>query len=312
MNDQVDILMGTYNGEQYVLEQILSILSQTYPHIHLIIRDDCSTDSTQKILLNLQKEHPNRITLIESTKRLGVKANFSTLMEHSKASYIMLSDQDDIWKPFKVEVTLLKMKELEEQNPTESPLLVYTDLHVVDSNLNTIHPSLWEFSQINPERNQLNHVLVSNVVTGCTLMMNRALLKKSLPIPPESMMHDWWIALVTAVSGKMGIVHESTIKYRQHGRNTVGAHARNLTWILKKIGGVLSNPKSQQKIPQAKAVLNRYSCDLSSKDALTLKVFIDMPNQSFIRKRINMIRYGLLTHGALWNAVLILLGRPYR
>lgn len=312
MNEQIDILMGTYNGAKYLREQIDSILSQTYQQIYLIIRDDGSIDETPQILDEFKAKYSERIMLIASDERLGIKGNFSALMHYSKANYVMLSDQDDVWKPSKAEVTLSKMKELENRSPLNTPLLVYTDLQVVDENLKPKYISFWKSSNLDPMRNHLNQLLVSNVVTGCTTMMNRALLKQALPVPPESMMHDWWLALVASTMGKMGFVPEATILYRQHGQNAVGAQNRNLKWFLKKTIQCWVNPKKEDKIPQAKALLARYGMCSSKSQCTLLNSFIEMPKQSFFRKRYSMIKNDFFTHGPFWNILLLCLGRPYR
>src|SRR2546423_15580504 len=100
---KVDILLATYNGEQFVAEQIDSILQQTYKDIHLFIRDDGSQDSTKAIIQSKQKQYPHKITIIPNHSRLGVVGNFSTLLEFSESFYVMFSDQDDVWLSNKVE-----------------------------------------------------------------------------------------------------------------------------------------------------------------------------------------------------------------
>lgn len=110
----VDILMATYNGEKYISEQLESIIGQDFKDWKLFIRDDGSKDNTIHIIDNYMKKFPDKIELIDNYNRnLGVKLNFGELMKRSKNQYCMFSDQDDVWLPNKISITLNKMKELE-------------------------------------------------------------------------------------------------------------------------------------------------------------------------------------------------------
>ena len=139
-NSKIDILLATYNGEEYLEAQLDSILNQTYSDFRLLISDDCSSDNTQKILKEYEKKD-NRIQLFFQEKNLGVMKNFEFLLKNVKNDYYMFSDQDDIWKQEKIEKSLKKLLE------TNSDL-VYTDLEVVDENLNVTYPSYWKLKGI--------------------------------------------------------------------------------------------------------------------------------------------------------------------
>lgn len=132
MEEKIDILMATYNGEKYLKEQIESILNQTYKNIRLIISDDSSRDSTREILKQYEKD--NRVEVHLQEVNQGYVKNFEYLLKQVKSDIYMLSDQDDVWLPEKVEKTYKKMKE-------EDSILVFGDLEVVNENLETIHQS---------------------------------------------------------------------------------------------------------------------------------------------------------------------------
>ena len=104
MEDRVDILMGTFNGEKHVEEQIHSLLNQTYQNFQLIIGDDASTDRTREIVSKIQKEHPNKIMFLPFSDNVGALNNFTRLAEFAESNYIMFCDQDDIWFPEKIEL----------------------------------------------------------------------------------------------------------------------------------------------------------------------------------------------------------------
>jgi hypothetical protein len=140
----------------------------------------------------------------------------------------MFCDQDDVWLPDKVEVTLKKMLLLENENPNKA-VLVNTDLTLIDDNLKIITQSMWKYSKINPHLlQQIEYLCVCNFVTGCTMMINNNAKELALPIADEAIMHDSWIALqVAANSGFIGYIDTPTILYRQHTANVVGAEYVN-------------------------------------------------------------------------------------
>lgn len=221
----IDILLSTYQGEKYLDELLASIINQTYQDWLLCVRDDGSTDGTMSILNTYQIKYPGKIKIISHPKgNIGIVRSFEELLQASSSEYIMFCDQDDVWLPNKVELTLHKMQHLESAH-SALPLLVHTDLTVVDSDLQVISPSFWNFSKLDQcllSRN-FNYLGVCNGVTGCTAMINRPAKESALPFPATARMHDAWIALCVAKNGKIDYVDESTILYRQHAKNVIGA-----------------------------------------------------------------------------------------
>jgi len=236
----IDILLATYNGEKFISEQIKSIINQTYIDWKLIIHDDGSTDDTVKIIKRIQAKYPNKIKLINDQLCFGrAKSNFEHLLKLSSSKYIMFCDQDDVWKKNKIQLTLNKLLDLEKLNKNQ-PILVHTDLSVVDSKLNLINQSMWSLQKTNPKwSKQLNISLVQNSVTGCTIIMNQYAKEISLPIPKNAIMHDWWILLsVLKHNGTVDFLNISTIKYRQHNFNEVGAESFSLLKTIMKLNSI--------------------------------------------------------------------------
>lgn len=218
--EKIDVLMATYNGEKYLREQIDSILNQTYSNINLIISDDCSTDKTQEILKEYEQKD-NRVILKLHKERFGIIKNFEFLLEQVTSDYYMLSDQDDVWLPEKIEMSFKKLND-------ENADLVFADLEVVDENLKTIYPSYGDYMLLNRKIKkcinsyELNYLY--NCVTGCTVLGKTSMLEKILPMPNMSkyVLHDYWIAIMSSIYGKVAYLDEKCIKYRQHGNNQVG------------------------------------------------------------------------------------------
>jgi glycosyltransferase involved in cell wall biosynthesis len=220
MEKQIDILLATYNGEKYLKQQIDSILKQTYQNFQLIIADDCSTDKTREILKEYEKKD-SRIKVHYQSKNLGCTKNFEFLLKQVENEIYMLSDQDDVWLPEKIEKTYAYLQK-------EEADLVFGDLEIVDANLETMEPSFNDFMKLHRKikkylsTNRLNYLY--NCVTGCTIMSKKEWIEKILPIPTKSkyLIHDYWLALMISLQGKLAYMPEKYIKYRQHDNNEVG------------------------------------------------------------------------------------------
>lgn len=298
------ILLSTYNGERYLKEQLNSLFLQSYQDFKLIVRDDGSTDRTKEILNSYNVE------LLDSSVNLGVKKSFETLLnyayENFEAKYFMFCDQDDVWNNNKIEKTLKKMQELEKLYGEEIPLLVHTDLEVVDEKLNTINSSFMEFQKIDHSRKSFNNLLMQNIITGCTVMINRKLAQMCLPIPDKAIMHDWWIGLVATQFGEIGYVDEPTIKYRQHTSNTIGAKGFSYWGIIKKGFDISYKIKIDTNITQAKAFLEQFRDELDDETIKMLEDFTALEEKSWSQKRTILLKYKLLKQGFIRNAGLFL------
>ncbi len=222
MEEKIDILLATYNGEKYLKEQLDSILNQTYKNIRLIISDDCSKDSTKEILKEYEQKD-ERIKVFYQEKNLGYIKNFEFLLKQVQDEIYMLSDQDDVWLPEKVEKSYEILKK---QNAD----LVFGDLEVVDKELNTIYPSFNEFMKLDRkikkyiDSYKINYLY--NCVTGCTVMSKKEWINTLIPFPAKSKyaIHDHWIGLIISLNGKLAYIPEKYIKYRQHSNNEVGTN----------------------------------------------------------------------------------------
>jgi glycosyltransferase involved in cell wall biosynthesis len=222
VGEMIDVLMSTYNGSRYLREQIESILGQTFPDFRLMIRDDGSVDDTREILESYARKD-ERVTIAEDDLgNLGASRSFMRLIEISDAPFFMLSDQDDVWLPEKIALSKAKIDEMGARFG-DMPLLAFTDLKIVSETLDEIDGSMWHYQRLNPNiSSDWGDLLAQNVVTGCTIIANRAVAQASLPFALPEMMHDHWLAVNAAKYGRVEYVPEPTVLYRQHGKNIAG------------------------------------------------------------------------------------------
>jgi len=226
----IDIVLATYNGERFLAEQIRSIQNNIgYEKLvsQLLVVDDGSTDETFSIVEALS-QHDEKIKWLPNTSnKHGASNNFSFGLAQTKSPYIMLSDQDDIWLPEKIEVSIDKIRQLEKEFGAV-PLLVFSDKEIVDEKLQSISPSYFKLKDIAKDWYiKLEQLCQQNVASGCTMIFNRALLTKAMPIPEQAYMHDWWLALVANKCGKLALIDKALIKYRQHDNNSIGVNHRS-------------------------------------------------------------------------------------
>ncbi len=228
----VDILLATYNGAAFLAPQLDSLLAQTHANFRLIVSDDGSSDDTLAILRRYEGAFGGRMLLLPlQPKGGGVIRNFERLMRASldddRAAWIAFCDQDDVWLPEKTARLLAAVQALEARTGDTTPCLAHSDLTVVDERLQVISPSFAAFQRIDPADVTARTLLSVNQVTGCAMLINRALLQLALPLPPEAVMHDWWLAVLSG-SGARHYLPEPLMQYRQHGRNQIGARDRGL------------------------------------------------------------------------------------
>lgn len=224
---KVIVLLAAYNGAEFLSDQIQSIQEQTIPNWTLLVRDDGSEDNTRDVLETLAAKD-KRIRCIHDMRGcLGAARNFGELMRIArteKADYVFFSDQDDVWASNKITDQLTYLMEMELRYGQKTPILVYSDLEVVSEQLERIHPSFMCYQGlIHESHDPLRVLLTQNFVTGCATAINCPLLELAIPLPADVIMHDWWLALCAAACGQIGYLPNSTLRYRQHDSNQIGA-----------------------------------------------------------------------------------------
>ena len=226
---KINIVMSTYNGEQFLAEQIDSIQQQTFKDWQLLIRDDGSSDQTPEIIKSFVAQDPRIVFINEHDREnFGVIKNFFTLIKHDKADYYFFSDQDDVWLEDKLETMLAAAR----QYPDQLPLMVYTDLCVVDQNLQVMNQSMIR-SQSHHANTELVQELTENTVTGGVAMINHALAERWRTLD-NIIMHDWYLAVLATAIGKLVYIDQPGELYRQHDNNVLGTRTftkRLKTWL---------------------------------------------------------------------------------
>ena len=217
---KVQVLLSAYNGEQYISEQIQSILNQTHAAVSILIRDDGSTDKTIQLLDQWVTTHPDKIKLIKGTN-VGVVSSFFELLRAAdvEADYYCFCDQDDVWLDHKVEHAIAR---LDSSIYTEVPAMVFTSTYLTDDELN--RKGAWPKPPA--QEPSFFNALYENIAIGATITMNRS--ARNLFINSQSvdsqkvLMHDWWFYLLVSAFGTVIYDNKPSMLYRQHNNNVVG------------------------------------------------------------------------------------------
>ena len=223
--ENIAILMATYNGADYIKDQIQSLLDQSYQQWDLYIHDDKSSDHTVEIIRNSYERYSPKIHIINGPKAGSAKNNFFYLMKHVSAPYYMFCDQDDVWLESKIKKSIDTIKKAEKTAKKQVPALVFTDLKVVNQSLGVIGERMSKYQQLNPRKIEFKDLLIQNVITGCSSIINKPCAEYSLNyLDDENIIeHDWWCALIAAYFGVIDYIDEPLVLYRQHSQNSIGA-----------------------------------------------------------------------------------------
>jgi glycosyltransferase involved in cell wall biosynthesis len=219
---KISVALCTYNGERFLAEQLASIRRQTRVPDEVVIRDDGSTDGTARIVEAFARDYPGTVDFAVNPRRRGVTGNFEAALAAATGGLILLSDQDDVWFPDRVD----RAERAFEADP--ELLLLFADARLVDASGRPLGSTLLKALGVTPEeRNRILsdrafEVLAKrSMALGAATCLRRTVLGDALPIPP-SWMHDEWVALIASARGRVACVDEPVIDYRQHDANVVG------------------------------------------------------------------------------------------
>ena len=220
--ETIDILLPVYNGENYLKEQIESILLQSYKDLRLLIRDDNSTDSSVDIINEYSNKDARVLVIKDNFGNLGLVKNIEKLLENSTSEYIMFTDQDDVWFQNKME----KMYELIVNKDKDIPILLHSNCYVTDEKLNIKK----EFLKNSVEEYTIRDMFFKFFVQGSSTMINRKLKEHALPFVDNIYVHDRYLHILSEIYGERYFLNEPLMYYRQHSKNLIGSNT-----IIKKI-----------------------------------------------------------------------------
>ncbi len=287
-NNEISVALTTYNGEKYIRDQIVSIEEQSLVPYEIIICDDNSSDETVHIIMQLQEIYSN-IKLYKNEVQLGLNGNFEQAISLCCGNYIALSDQDDIWlkDKLKIELQLLQAHEKEGE-----PILVHSDLEMIDENKGRLHDSFFTYRGISyPDSKGLSRVISHNGVMGNTILMNRDLVELALPFPERLQYHDYWLPIISEIYGQRITCEKALVQYRIHEHNSSNSRASLHKGKKSKLTLPFCN---QNKEYVLQYLLNSYEVD--PKDRKIIEAFIMyLENSGYWFMQIyNMERYNLI------------------
>lgn len=225
----VQILLAAYNGAAWLPAQLQSLRDQTDRDFTVLWQDDGSSDDTPAQLSRCSLQDDRFLPGAQQGCHLGAKGNFLSLIRQAKADAVLLCDQDDVWFPEKVARLKKALAKAEVQNGAGTPLLVHSDCRGIDEAGAQLFPSFFRHQGWDPSAVTLPRLLVQNNVTGCTLIMNKALLRliAAHGDADKIFMHDWFIALTAASFGRVVFLNDVLTGYRQHLDNAIGASGKD-------------------------------------------------------------------------------------
>lgn len=263
----ISVALCTYNSERYIEAQLRSILTQSLRPDEIIVGDDGSTDATLTLIRELvaREGKGTRLTVLPAGDRLGVTANFERTVAACTGDLIALSDHDDVWHVERLAWAVPAF----ETDP--GLLLQHADARLVDADGEPLGVSLLRGLTVSAaERNAIDDgrafeaYIRRNLATGATVLFRRTLLEAALPFPAE-WVHDEWLAIIAAATGRVQLLDREVTDYRQHGANQIGVAAPTLRYRI----GRMLEPRGDRLMKlstRSRALVNRLD-DLAVPDA---------------------------------------------
>lgn len=244
----ISVALCTHNGARFLREQVRSICLQSLPPREIVLSDDASTDESVAIVRTTIAEcaaerpgHPVVLRVFENRPALRVVKNFEQAISACTADLIALSDQDDVWLPERLAMMAARFA----QDPRL--LLLHTDARLVDAERRDLGHTLFHALEVTASEIERVHagsafdvLLRRNLVTGATTVFRRALLADALPLPVE-WVHDEWLGIIASTVGRVDLLEQPLIEYRQHGSNQIGARRDTFVEKVRKALGSRGN-----------------------------------------------------------------------
>lgn len=254
------MLLSTYNGEKFLEEQIDSLLHQENVDVHILVRDDGSSDETLHILEDYEK--CGYISLLRG-ENIGWKKSFMELLYNAPDSdYYAFCDQDDIWLPEKLNMAVDCLESMSKDTPNlyGSNLRYYRD--GVDMGM----------AKMRVPSTRYQAALCKNLTAGCTMVFNKVLRDLVCDNPPQiDFPHDYWLFQVSALFGKVYYDNNAYVLYRQHSANQIGATLTRFDIWKARVGDCKGLFRSQGRQQAAAELLRLFQDKLSEKQLIYIR-----------------------------------------
>ena len=216
------VLLATYNGSEYLKQQLDSLFKQTFSDFRIVVHDDGSSDATLDIINTYRNNYPEKIELLYGDSLGSPKANFLWMLTQVEAEIYFFCDQDDVWHETKIEKSLYALGKI------NTPACVFTDMWVTDESLNVRSDSFIRYIGRTPDNTAYSQILIDNPAAGTTMCFNKALRDLVVELLPEIdinniPMHDALVLALADIMGQVIAIDEPLVYYRQTGHNTMGA-----------------------------------------------------------------------------------------
>ena len=292
ISPEISVAMCTYNGAQYIVEQLESMAAQTLLPAEIVVSDDGSTDGTIALFKQTWErlsEHNSelrtvKLTVISNKSSLGVTKNFEQAIAATTKPFIFLADQDDLWFPQRLEVETAQLK--------AGAGFVFGDAQLINSSSEPLGHSLFEaLSLSSSERagivsHPVDVLIKRNIVTGATAAFSRSVFDKAAPFP-HGWVHDEWLAMVAALSGEKFAVTESLIGYRQHASNQIGVKKNTLSTRMAKLRaeGAERNARLLARITSLSERSNVLGASVSAQSLIASSLKLQQARSAYPRNR---------------------------
>lgn len=226
MSDQVrvSVCMAVYNGARYLPEQLASILEQIGGSDELVCVDDGSADGSTLLIEGLGDP---RVRLVANSARLGPVKTFERAMSLARGEFLVLSDQDDVWLPGRLDAALAALDPARGQGCD----LVVQDAVVVDEALRPLSSGADSFFALRGVGPGFWRNVARNGFMGCAMSMRRRVFEWAAPFPEGGFLHDQWLGLVATLRGKVCFLAAPGLKYRRHGGNVTAMRRSSLARV---------------------------------------------------------------------------------
>jgi glycosyltransferase involved in cell wall biosynthesis len=299
-----DVILAVFNGQTYLPEMLDSLLSQTTRDFNVLVRDDGSRDKSLEILESYKARFHGRLSVITGEPSGSATANFGILMRETKADYALLADQDDVWKPEKVELTLRSLKEAEAKYGRSTPIYFATDIAVVNKDLELISASYWKWKRLRPSMmSNLSQSLICVPIQGMASGLNRALLDLANPVAEKAISHDWWAQLIAAAMGKVICDPTVTALYRVHGGNaSIPKKVSVISYAKLGLDASFLRRGLGRRIEQANALADALAGRMPPDKLKIIRRFTKLQSQGYLQRRWTLVSGNYLYHDLVRSA----------